>query len=55
MSEVGWATSKYTAIRKLMKYSILEIPVQIPGITLPNMKIKLFFTRFGITFKVGNH
>jgi beta-galactosidase len=43
ISEAGWATSKYTALRELMrkyvKYTIPEIPEKIPVITLPEIKL----------------
>lgn len=39
ISEAGWATPKYTAIRELMKryvtYPIPDVPARIPVITLP--------------------
>ena len=43
ISEAGWATPKYMAIRKLMKeyveYDIPEIPAQIPVISIPEIKL----------------
>ena len=43
ISEAGWATPKYRAIRKLMKeyvaYDIPEIPKQIPVISIPEIKL----------------
>ncbi|MFC6858116.1 beta-galactosidase [Zunongwangia atlantica] len=43
ISEAGWATPKYMAIRKLMKeyveYDIPEIPAQIPVIAIPEIKL----------------
>ncbi|GAB3736650.1 glycoside hydrolase family 35 protein [Spirosoma lituiforme] len=39
VSEAGWATPKYTAIRELLKkyaaYAIPEVPARLPVITLP--------------------
>jgi beta-galactosidase len=43
ISEVGWPTPKYIAIREMMKksveYAVPEIPAQIPVITLPDIKL----------------
>ena len=43
ISEAGWATPKYIAIRKLMKeyveYDIPEIPAQIPVIAIPEITL----------------
>ena len=43
ISEAGWATPKYMAIRKLMKeyveYDIPEIPAQIPVIAIPEITL----------------
>ncbi|HEY9045570.1 MAG TPA: beta-galactosidase family protein [Ohtaekwangia sp.] len=43
ISEAGWVTSKYTALRDLMKkyvkYTIPEIPQKIPVITLPDIAL----------------
>jgi len=43
ISEPGWATPKYLAVRKLMKqyvkYPVPEIPAQIPVITLPPIQL----------------
>lgn len=51
ISEAGWATPKYMAIRELMKkyaaYEIPEIPEKIPVISLP--KISLSSTADGLT------
>ncbi|MFT2008482.1 beta-galactosidase [Pontibacter sp. 13R65] len=42
ISEAGWATPKYTAIRELMKkhvaYAVPEVPAPIPVITVPAVK-----------------
>ncbi|HEX8019946.1 beta-galactosidase [Mucilaginibacter sp.] len=43
ISEAGWATSKFMAIRNLMKkyagYTIPEVPAQIPVIQIPAIKL----------------
>ncbi|WP_413667877.1 beta-galactosidase [Mucilaginibacter sp. Mucisp86] len=43
ISEAGWVTPKFTAIRNLMKkyaaYSIPEVPAQIPVIQIPAIKL----------------
>lgn len=43
ISEAGWATDKYLAIRDLMKkyvtYPVPEIPAQIPVITIPDIHL----------------
>lgn len=43
ISEAGWVTPKFTAIRTLMKkyaaYSIPEVPAQIPVIQIPAIKL----------------
>lgn len=43
ISEAGWVTSKFTAIRNLMKkyaaYTIPEVPAQIPVIQIPAIKL----------------
>jgi len=43
ISEAGWATSKFMAIRNLMKkyvnYPIPEVPAQIPVVQLPPIKL----------------
>jgi len=43
ISEAGWATPKYMAIRELMKknvsYSIPEVPAQLPVISIPEIKL----------------
>ena len=43
VSEAGWVTTKFTAIRDLMKkyaaYKIPEVPAQIPVIKLPAIKL----------------
>ncbi|MDP4209049.1 MAG: beta-galactosidase [Bacteroidota bacterium] len=43
ISEAGWPTPKYMALRELLKktadYPVPDIPVQIPVITLPNIKL----------------
>jgi len=43
ISEAGWVTTKYTALRELMKkyakYTIPEIPERIPVITLPGITL----------------
>lgn len=43
ISEAGWATSKFTAVRNLMKkyvtYPVPEVPAQIPVIQLPPIKL----------------
>jgi len=43
ISEAGWATSKFMAIRNLIKknvsYSIPEVPAQIPVVQLPVIKL----------------
>ncbi|HYG18859.1 MAG TPA: beta-galactosidase family protein [Ohtaekwangia sp.] len=43
ISEAGWATPKYLALRDLLKkyvkYPVPEIPDQIPVITLPDIKL----------------
>ncbi len=41
ISEAGWATEKYTAIRELMKkhvpYEVPEVPAPVPVITIPEV------------------
>ncbi len=57
ISEAGWATEKYMALRELMKryaeYEIPEIPARIPVIAIPGIKLTksaaLFDLRKGIT------
>lgn len=43
ISEAGWATDKYNAIRQMMKdhvsYAIPDVPAQIPVITIPDIKL----------------
>ena len=43
VSEAGWATEKYMAIREMMKqyadYDIPEVPKQIPVISIPDIKL----------------
>lgn len=43
ISEAGWATPKYRAIRDLMKkhvkYNVPEVPAQIPVITIPAIQL----------------
>ncbi|WPV01725.1 beta-galactosidase [Mucilaginibacter sp. cycad4] len=43
ISEAGWVTPKFTAIRNLMKkyaaYAIPEVPVQVPVIQIPAIKL----------------
>lgn len=43
ISEPGWATPKYLAVRELMKkyvkYAVPEIPAQVPVITLPPIQL----------------
>ncbi len=44
ISEAGWATPKYMALREVMKkyvnYPVSDVPAQIPIITLPEVKLK---------------
>ncbi|WP_426588173.1 glycoside hydrolase family 35 protein [Mucilaginibacter sp. R-33] len=43
ISEAGWVTPKFTAIRNMMKkyaaYAIPEVPAQLPGIRIPAIKL----------------
>ncbi|KAA3439784.1 beta-galactosidase [Rufibacter hautae] len=43
VSEAGWVTPKYTAIRELMRqyvqYPVLNVPAQIPVITIPAIQL----------------
>ena len=43
ISEAGWVTDKYTALRNLMKqyvgYKVPEVPAQIPVIAIPQIKL----------------
>ena len=52
ISEAGWATDKYKAIRELMKkyvhYSIPEIPAPIPVIQIPEIPLKKSANLFDI-------
>lgn len=48
ISEAGWATEKYKAIRELLSknvnYKVPDIPASIPVITIPSIKLSETFT-----------
>lgn len=56
ISEAGWVTPKYTAIRDLMKqyvkYEIPEVPAQIPVIEIPNIKFNKTVNLFDLVSKM---
>jgi beta-galactosidase len=56
ISEAGWATPKYLALRKLFQqnvsYKIPPIPAQIPVIEIPSIKLKKAVSLFAIKEKM---
>lgn len=56
ISEAGWATPKYTAIRELMKkhvsYKIPEVPQPLPVIEIPEIKLSQTAALFDLKNKV---
>ncbi|WP_353332450.1 beta-galactosidase [Bacteroides sedimenti] len=56
ISEAGWATTKYNAIRELMMkhvdYQVPAVPQQIPVIEIPNIKFGKTVNLFDLTSKM---
>jgi beta-galactosidase len=52
ISEAGWATPKYTALRNLMmryvKYRLPEVPARIPVIAIPHIRFDKTVGAFGL-------